>query len=118
MADRLRGLLPDLNTFIDSDDLYDLRSLLEDVKQSGVLVLLQSSGVLTRPWCLLESEYAPLRAPGDNNHHFVYVTTRHLAHLTHHHHLQSPRRSRTTCQSSASTCWAPTATTTPRRPPS
>ena len=40
--------------FIDSDDLYDLRSLLEDVKQSGVLVLLQSSGVLTRPWCLLE----------------------------------------------------------------
>ena len=56
MADRLSLLLPELKTFIDSDDLYDLRSLLEDVKQSGVLVLLQSSGVLTRPWCLLESE--------------------------------------------------------------
>ena len=56
MADRLSLLLPELTTFIDSDDLYDLRSLLEDVKQSGVLVLLQSSGVLTRPWCLLESE--------------------------------------------------------------
>ena len=56
MADRLSLLLPELTTFIDSDDLYDLRSLLEDVKQSGVLVLLQSSVVLTRPWCLLESE--------------------------------------------------------------
>ena len=53
VADRLKQLLPDLTTFIDSDDLYDLRSLLEDVKHSGVLVLLQSSGVLTRPWCLL-----------------------------------------------------------------
>ena len=56
MADRLSLLLPELTTFIDSDDLYDLRSLLEDVKQSGVLVLLQSSVVLTRPWCLLESK--------------------------------------------------------------
>ena len=31
-----------------------LRTLLGDVADSEVLVLLQSAGVLTRPWCLLE----------------------------------------------------------------
>ena len=33
---------------------FDLRALLGDVKDSEVFVLLQSAGVLTRPWCLLE----------------------------------------------------------------
>ena len=40
--------------FLDSDDLSDLRDLLEHVKASEVLVLLQSGEVLTRPWVLLE----------------------------------------------------------------
>ena len=40
--------------FLDSDDLTDLRLLMEHVKQSECLVLLQSKGVLTRPWVLLE----------------------------------------------------------------
>ena len=42
------------NVFLDSDDLYDLRRLLEHVKDSDVLLLLQSRHINTRPWCLLE----------------------------------------------------------------
>ena len=52
--DRLGQLHPDLNLFLDSDDLFDLRALLEDVKQSDCFILFQSAGVLTRPWCLME----------------------------------------------------------------
>ena len=40
--------------FLDSDDLQDLRRLLEHVKDSKVIVLLQSKNVLTRPWVILE----------------------------------------------------------------
>ena len=42
------------DVFLDSDDLSDLRNLLQHVKQSKILVLLQSKGVLTRPWVILE----------------------------------------------------------------
>ena len=40
--------------FLDSDDLSDLRKLLLHVVQTKVLVLLQSKGVLTRPWVIME----------------------------------------------------------------
>ena len=50
----LQALVPDSSIFLDSDDLFDLRALLGDVADSEVLVLLQSTGILTRPWCLLE----------------------------------------------------------------
>ena len=40
--------------FLDSDNLQMLTDLLEHVKESDVLVLLQTKGLLTRPWCLLE----------------------------------------------------------------
>ena len=40
--------------FIDSDDLSDLRNLLDHVRDTKVLVLLQSKGVLTRPWVIME----------------------------------------------------------------
>ena len=40
--------------FLDSDDLKDLRQLADHVRSSDVLVLIQSSEVLSRPWCLLE----------------------------------------------------------------
>ena len=40
--------------FLDSDDLSDLRNLLDSVKNTKVLVLLQSKRVLTRPWVILE----------------------------------------------------------------
>ena len=40
--------------FLDSDDLADLRNLLDAVAESDVLVLLQTTNLLTRPWCLLE----------------------------------------------------------------
>ena len=40
--------------FLDSDDLSDLRNLLDHVKESQVLVLLQSKGVLARPWVIME----------------------------------------------------------------
>ena len=38
----------------DSDDLRDLRSLLDEVKNSSVVVVMQSKELLRRPWCLLE----------------------------------------------------------------
>ena len=40
--------------FLDSDDLRDLGSLVNHVKDSDVLVLLQTKSILTRPWCLIE----------------------------------------------------------------
>lgn len=40
--------------FLDSDDLSDLRMLLHHVIDSKCLVLLQSKGVLTRPWVIAE----------------------------------------------------------------
>lgn len=41
--------------FLDSDQLHNLTALLEDhVPKSEVLVVLQTTGILTRPWCLLE----------------------------------------------------------------
>ena len=40
--------------FLDSDDLSDLRLLLDHVRKSDVLLILQTRNVLTRPWCLLE----------------------------------------------------------------
>ena len=40
--------------FLDSDDLSDLRNLLQHVIQTKVLVLLQTKGVLTRPWVIME----------------------------------------------------------------
>ena len=40
--------------FLDSDDLKDLRRLGQHVIDSDVLVLLQSSEVLLRPWCIFE----------------------------------------------------------------
>lgn len=40
--------------FLDSDDLRDLTQLTQHVRDSDVLVLIQSQNVLTRPYCLLE----------------------------------------------------------------
>jgi hypothetical protein len=55
VQNEMRQLLgPGHPTFLDSDDLFDLRALLEDVKNSQCLVLFQTAGVLKRPWCLLE----------------------------------------------------------------
>ena len=53
MKDRLSGLLG-APVFLDSDDLTDLRELLRIVARSDVFLLLQTSNVLTRAWCLLE----------------------------------------------------------------
>ena len=54
--DRLPKLLPkgQNSVFLDSDDLHDLRLLLEHVKCCGALLLLQSKQVLTRPWVIME----------------------------------------------------------------
>lgn len=40
--------------FLDSDDLRDLRQLQEHVRQSDVVIMLQSAHFLSRPFCLLE----------------------------------------------------------------
>ena len=59
--------------FLDSDDLSDLRLLLDHVKETQVLVLLQSKGVLTRPWVIIELHTAithdvPIVALNVRNH--------------------------------------------------
>ena len=59
MKDRLSKLL-EAPVFLDSDDLIDLRELLRIVARSDVFVLLQTSNVLARPWCLLETYTAIL----------------------------------------------------------
>lgn len=53
LKDKLAGKL-NAPVFLDSDDLLDLRELLEIVARSDILLLLQTTNVLTRPWCLLE----------------------------------------------------------------
>ena len=40
--------------FLDSDNLMNLGQLMEQVKLSDTLLLLQTANVLTRPWCLVE----------------------------------------------------------------
>eukprot|EP01047_Picozoa_sp_COSAG01_P013587 COSAG01_NODE_643_length_14566_cov_31.994194_4_plen_476_part_00 len=40
--------------FLDSDNLSDLRNLLQCVIESDAVMLLYTDGVLSRPWCLLE----------------------------------------------------------------
>lgn len=40
--------------FVDSDDLSDLKKLLEHACGSHALVVLLTPGILTRPWCLVE----------------------------------------------------------------
>ena len=49
----LEGKL-DKKVFLDSDDLRDLTELMNHVKDSKALILLQSKSVLERPYCLLE----------------------------------------------------------------
>ena len=44
--------------FLDSDNLHDLTDLLNHVKDSGALVVLQSAELISRPWCLLEMHVA------------------------------------------------------------
>jgi hypothetical protein len=53
LKDKLTSMLSS-DVFLDSDDLADLRNLLDAVAASDVLVLLQTTNLLTRPWCLLE----------------------------------------------------------------
>ena len=44
--------------FLDSDNLSDLRKLLDSVAESDAVVMLYTRGVLSRPWCLLELQAA------------------------------------------------------------
>ena len=54
LADLMRSMCGQ-RSFLDSEDLVDLRTLFEHgVHASDVVVLLATKGVLTRPWCLLE----------------------------------------------------------------
>ena len=49
-----RGVNDGRSIFLDSDDLRDLTQLQQHVRDSDVLVLLQSANVLSRPYCVLE----------------------------------------------------------------
>ncbi len=62
------------NVFIDSNDLVDLEKIFEEgVLKSEMIVLLGTTGVLTRPWCLLELYEA-------RRHHIPVVTFAMSAH--------------------------------------
>ena len=53
----LKGELEGLtkkDAFLDSDDLRDLNTLTDHVRDSDALVVIQSAELLQRPWCLLE----------------------------------------------------------------
>lgn len=54
----LEPMLDGREVFLDSDDLQDLNKLLQHVKDSEVLVLMQTSEVIARPWCILEVHVA------------------------------------------------------------
>ena len=54
LKEQIEKSLPGRRAFLDSDDLRDLNDLVKHVKDSDVLVLVQSKSVLTRPWCLVE----------------------------------------------------------------
>ena len=49
----LESLLED-RIFLDSDDLRSLDRLVDHVKRTGCVLLVQTKSVLTRPFCLLE----------------------------------------------------------------
>jgi hypothetical protein len=42
------------DAFLDSDNLKDLNTLTDHVRDSDALVVVQSAELLQRPWCLLE----------------------------------------------------------------
>lgn len=46
------GSIDDHRLFLDSDNLSDLRKLMDYVKKSKVIIVLLSKSYLTRPWCL------------------------------------------------------------------
>lgn len=54
LSDALKKNYGKKKVFIDLTNLEDLRNIPLDVKNSKVLVLLQTKFVLTRPWCLIE----------------------------------------------------------------
>ena len=54
LHEELQALVGPRRVFIDSDDLLNLSTLKSAVARSECLVLIQSSGVLERPWCLIE----------------------------------------------------------------
>ena len=72
--------------FLDSDDLMDLRDLLEHVETSDVLLLFQTKSVLQRPWCLLELYTAiregvpivPLQIAGLTNYEYEFAAAQTL----------------------------------------
>merc|ERR1712138_326131 len=74
--------------FLDSDDLRDLGDLLDHVRDSEAVVLVQSQSVLTRPWCLLELAAAmdagvPVVGVSLQNHAFPYEFEEARDFLTH-----------------------------------
>ena len=53
LKEKLEGLTKK-DAFLDSDDLRDLNTLTDHVRDSVALVVIQSAELLQRPWCLLE----------------------------------------------------------------
>jgi hypothetical protein len=74
--------------FLDSDDLRDLSQLTQHVRESEVLILVQSKSVLTRPYCLIElmaafEENVPIVGLCLERHSFPYDFAASSSFLTH-----------------------------------
>ena len=55
LKEQLEGMLGNgVEIFLDFDNLSDLHELLRHVRNSDVFVILLTSEVLLRPWCILE----------------------------------------------------------------
>ena len=58
-SELVRGLrVQDEQVYLDSDNLTDLRELLDAVRASDVVVLMLTDAVLSRSWCLAELDTA------------------------------------------------------------
>ena len=49
-----------LEVFLDSDNLHSLHVLMDAVKQSDTVIVLQTEKLLTRPWCQAQALLADL----------------------------------------------------------
>jgi len=51
---KIEGPFKNSKLFLDSENLTDLKKLLDEVKKTNVMIVMLSRSYLTRPWCLAE----------------------------------------------------------------
>ena len=54
VKEQLETMLGGVEIFLDFDSLQDMRVLVRHVRDSDVVVIMMTSEVMLRPWCILE----------------------------------------------------------------